>query len=52
MKGVFKYPCKECEFKGSQLAHLQLHIKSMHEGVKYPFDKCDNKTKQINGLQQ
>ena len=48
MKGVFKYPCKKCDFKGSQQVQLKFHIKSIHGGFKYPCDKCDYEATQVN----
>ena len=38
-----KFPCLQCEFKGTQNGHLQTHIKSVHEGVKFPCSQCEYK---------
>ena len=35
------YPCDQCDYKATQKAHLLRHLKSKHEGIKYPYDLCD-----------
>ena len=32
---MFKYQCKECDYKATQLGSLKLHQKSIHKGVKH-----------------
>ena len=38
------YPCDQCDYKATQKAHLLRHLKSKHEGIKYPYDQCDSVT--------
>merc|ERR1719342_1732498 len=38
-----RYSCDRCNYKTSHLHHLQNHIKSIHEGVKFPCDQCNSK---------
>ena len=35
--------CDQCDFKATYKSNLLTHIKSIHEGVKYPCDQCDYK---------
>ena len=39
-KVVF-YPCDQCGYRATHKSHLLTHVKSKHEGVKYPCDHCD-----------
>ena len=31
-----KFPCDQCDYKATQKSSLLTHIKSKHEGVKFP----------------
>ena len=33
----------QCDYKATQKGHLLTHIKSIHEGVKFPCAQCDYK---------
>ena len=35
VEGV-KFPCSQCEYKATEKGKLLRHIKSIHEGVKFP----------------
>ena len=49
---TFKYQCDQCNHKADYPSHLQLHIKSVHEGVKYPCIYCNYKATVPSNLQQ
>ena len=38
-----KFPCDQCDYKGSRKQNLLRHIKAIHEGVRFPYDQCDYK---------
>ena len=42
--------CDQCGYKASQKRTLSTHIKSKHEGVKFPCDQCDYKASQKGNL--
>ena len=48
-KGV-KYPCDQCDFKGTDKSSLLRHLNSKHKGVKYPSDQCDFQATQNSSL--
>ena len=35
------YGCDQCNYQSIYLSSLTIHIKSKHEGVKYPCNLCD-----------
>ena len=37
---IYKYPCHKCDKIFGNIAHLQRHTKSIHEGIKYPCNIC------------
>ena len=47
-----KYFCYQCNFKAlsKSSSHLQTHIRSVHEGVKYPCDQCNHKASTSTNL--
>ena len=36
--------CSQCDYQTKDKSYLQQHIKTIHEGFKYPCDQCDYKT--------
>ena len=43
--------CKQCDYKPTRKEHLLRHIKSIHEGVKFPCEQCNYKaTHRVNLL--
>ena len=36
-----KRQCTYCDYKVSKNSSLREHIKSVHEGIKYPCDQCE-----------
>ena len=36
-----RYPCDTCEYGATTAEGLKIHIEIKHEGVRYPFDKCE-----------
>ena len=46
------YPCNQCDSQFIQQNHLQTHIQSKHEGVKYPCNQCDYQATQQGTLQR
>ena len=43
MHSVSKYHCFQCNFKATQKSNLNVHRRSVHEGIKYPCDQCEYK---------
>ena len=43
--------CSQCEFKATSKAHLQIHVKSIHEGQKFPCTQCGSTFTQKENLQ-
>ena len=43
--------CSQCEYKTRNKSHLQNHIKSVHEGQKFPCTQCRSIFSQKAGLQ-
>ena len=41
--GIRPYPCSYCDFKARYQSALEVHVKSVHVGIKYPCDMCDYK---------
>ena len=41
-----------CEYKATQKAHLRTHIKSIHEGQKFPCSQCEYKSTKKTLLQK
>ena len=39
-----------CDYKATQKRHLLTHLKSKHEGIKYPCDQCDHKATRKGNL--
>ena len=44
------FPCEKCPYKAKRRYNLNLHLKSIHEGVNYPCDQCGFKTTQKGSL--
>ena len=38
-----RYACNKCDYNGTHMKQLTMHIKRRHEGVKYACDQCDYK---------
>ena len=38
---VLKFECHQCDKNYTQNSHLQVHIKSVHEGVRYACKQCE-----------
>ena len=32
----------QCEYAATTLGHLKIHVKSKHEGVRYPCSQCEH----------
>ena len=45
-QGIRPYHCPYCEYKASFISTLEVHIQSVHVGIKYPCDLCDYKAPQ------
>ena len=37
------HECSQCDYKATQQGNLQTHIKSVHEGQKFPCPHCEYK---------
>ena len=35
------YNCQKCEYQSNHKEHIKRHIRSIHEGIKYPCQQCD-----------
>ena len=46
------HTCDKCDYNTSTKEYLRIHLRSIHEGVKYPCDKCDYKATQTGSLLQ
>jgi len=44
------YACERCNFKGKQKSHIIDHLKSVHEGIRYPCDHCTYKATTTSSL--
>ena len=44
--------CVHCDYKTKHLSHFKQHIKSIHEGERYPCTKCDYKATDKSGLRK
>ena len=44
------WACEQCDYKASQRGHLLAHIKSTHEGFKFPCEQCDYKASKKENL--
>ena len=42
--------CKQCEYKATHKSNLLRHIRSKHEGIKYPCDQCYYEATQKSNL--
>ena len=42
--------CNKCNYKASKPSNLQIHMRSIHDGVKYPCDQCNYKASQSGSL--
>ena len=42
----------KCDYKATERGSLSQHIKSIHEGERYPCEKCDYKATQKGSLRQ
>ena len=40
-----KIPCDHCDYKATERGSLLKHIKSLHEGIKFPCEQCDHEDK-------
>ena len=47
-----RYSCNLCEFNTAYKCALNIHNKSLHEGIKYSCDQCDYKASQKGHLKQ
>ena len=43
--------CTQCEYKATQRGNLHIHIKSVHEGQKFPCPQCEFKATFKGSLQ-
>jgi len=44
--------CDRCSYQTNRKTHLNAHVKSMHEGVRYPCDSCEYRAKSKSALKQ
>ena len=45
-----KYDCQLCEYQATASNALQIHLKSIHEGLRYPCNQCDYQATQESNL--
>ena len=46
------FKCQQCDYEATRLDNLQTHIKSKHEGIRYPCQQCDYKATLASNLQK
>ena len=46
------HQCQQCEFETTQKGNLQRHIKSVHDGQKFPCPQCEYKATQKGDLKK
>ena len=47
---VISHQCEQCDYKTKYSFDLNKHVKSIHEGVRYPCELCDYKATQKGNL--
>merc|ERR1719342_2054913 len=46
------FKCIQCNYKAKQKSLLKRHVKTQHEGIKYPCQLCDHQATTTDSLQQ
>ena len=46
------YPCNQCNHRATCKGNLKIHIRAIHEGVKFPCNYCGYRTTQKESLQK
>ena len=44
------YPCNQCDYSATQAGNRKMHIKSIHENVKFPCNQCDYNATRVGNL--